>query len=241
MQPTRIATRRSAPTTEVDVRLSLLSSLDQLPAELVESLRYLLARLEGDNTTPIPARLAFTSALHGEGVTTVSRSLAAVLTNDYDRMVCWLGLGQRPLPRRGAPRPESSARGLFDVVAGRASIDEVLTATSDPRMMHIGGGAFGSSERQILARGPQFMDVIDQLAGRFDHLVFDLPPLLTGSEGLALLRAADAYALVVRHGVTSIPQVKAAATEARGTRSLGVVLNRFSSKIPKRWSHLFLS
>lgn len=241
MQPTTRSPRRPTPSTEVNVRLSLLSSLEQLPAELVESLRYLLARLEGDSTSAIPERIAFTSALHGEGVTTVSRSLAAVLTNDYDRSVCWVGLGQRPLQRRRRATPAPAAPGLFDVVAGRATFDDVLIPTADPRLMHLDSGAFGSSERQILSRGPQFMEVIDRLAARFDHLVLDLPPLLTGSEGLALLRAADAYALVVRHGVTSIPQVKAAAAEARGTQSLGVVLNRFSSKIPKRWSHLFIS
>lgn len=241
MQPTPRSSRRPTPSTEVDVRLSLLSSLQQLPVELVESLRYLLARLEGDGTSTIPERIAFTSALHGEGVTTVSRSLASVLTNDYDRSVCWVGLGQRALPRRRRTQPDPTPPGLFDVVAGRADFDSVLVRTEDPRLMYLGSGAFGSSERQILARGPQFADVIDRLAARFDHLVLDLPPLLTGSEGLALLRVADAYALVVRHGVTSIPQVKAAAVEARGTQSLGVVLNRFSSKIPKRWSHLFIS
>lgn len=227
--------------TDLDVRLSLTAALDDLPAELVESMRYLLTRSQGSDPALLPRRLGVTSALHGEGVTTVSRAFAAVLANDLDRTVCWIGLGQRRTASRRRKVVSSPRPGLFDVLARRAELDTVLEPTNDPRLFTCGSGTLGSSERQTLARGPEFAGLMTLLRQRFDHLVIDLPPLLTGSEGPTLLHTVDAYALVVRQGVTTSSQVQAALREARGVSSIGIVLNQCASKIPKRWAHLFAS
>ena len=49
---------------------------------------------------------------------------------------------------------------------------------------------------------------------------------------------ADAYVLVVRQGATSESQVEAALDELQGGETLGVILNRFDSNIPKRLRRL---
>ena len=61
--------------------------LSELPPALVESLRYLVNRFQLGDNIPFSSRLGVLSALHGEGVTTISRVLAAVIANGrlYDR------------------------------------------------------------------------------------------------------------------------------------------------------------
>ena len=65
-------------------------------------------------------------------------------------------------------------------------------------------------------------------------MLLDLPPVLASADAINLAQLADAFVLVVRQGATASAQVEAALEELRGMESLGVVLNRFDSKIPRR-------
>ncbi len=85
----------------------------------------------------------------------------------------------------------------------------------------------------MLAKDSALDLIVDDLSKRFDHLVIDLPPVFLTSDALTLMRLADAYALVVRYGVTTHRQVQEAIEELRGAVSLGVVLNRASSSVPR--------
>ena len=75
--------------------------------------------------------------------------------------------------------------------------------------------------------------VIEDLASRFDHVLLDMPPVLASSDAIKLAQLGDAYMLVVRQGVTSERQIEAALHQLDGNESLGVVLNRVESKVPK--------
>jgi Mrp family chromosome partitioning ATPase len=77
-------------------------------------------------------------------------------------------------------------------------------------------------------------DVIDKLAQQFDHLLFDLPPVLASSDAVTLAQLAEGVVLVVQQGVTSTTQVDAALAELSGRDILGVLLNRADSSIPPR-------
>jgi Mrp family chromosome partitioning ATPase len=76
------------------------------------------------------------------------------------------------------------------------------------------------------------------LADEFDHVVFDLPPVLTSANGLALLRRSDASVFVVEHRSTTIAQVQRAIAATQPTPNLGVVLNRYHTSIPFRLRRL---
>ena len=90
-----------------------------------------------------------------------------------------------------------------------------------------------------MARSEQLDQLVDDLRQQFRHVVLDLPPVLVGSEGVTAMRLADAHVLVVRHGVTSIKQLRAAHELIGHTESLGVVLNQVRTYTPppplSRW------
>jgi Mrp family chromosome partitioning ATPase len=213
--------------------------LDHLPASLVESLRYLVGRFQLGDTVQFSRRLAVVSALHGEGVTTIARTLAAILAIDLDARVCCVDLSW---PGQTKSRtPEVADPGIYEVVTGKVELSAVLQATHDPRLTFLRVGQVPDSQRQALARSPILGNLFDELDMKFDHMVFDMPPILAGSAGLGLVRYVNSYLLVVRHGVTTTHQVRSAVDELRSIPSVGVVFNRYESRIPKWLAHLLAS
>jgi len=212
--------------------------LEEIPTALVESMRYLIGRFQLGDHSEFPARLAVTSALHAEGVTTVSRTLAAIVANDLNIETCWMDLSWRT-PRGGGEA--SGPAGISDILSDRVPLDDALRRIADSRLTILPGGTLLPGQREAFSRSPRLADVIEELAVRFAAIIFDIPPILAGSTGIGQIRHADSYLLVVRHGVTSVQQVRAATDQLQAIPSLGVVLNQFKTKIPKRLTHFFAS
>jgi len=64
------------------------------------------------------------------------------------------------------------------------------------------------------------------IAGDYDFILFDSPPLLASSDGQLLLRFVDKMMLVIRPGVTTPAQMAKALAMFKKKDLLGVVLNR---------------
>lgn len=244
------------------------------PKRITSALRYFVARAQSSDVDRLPPCLAVTSALRGEGVTYVTRSLGAVLAYDADASVVVVDLNwalpggeatRRGLrrkststpasPNAGAADPDSgsadddvdpgdaSARSdalppsgrptLVDAVAGRATLDEIVQATSNPQLSLISAGEVPLARRPAMAGSRELEKVMRQITGRFDHVLLDLPPVLASSDAIRLAQLADGFILVVRQGVTTTNQVDTALSQLGATESLGVILNRFDSRIPR--------
>ena len=127
---------------------------------------------------------------------------------------------------------------LADAIENDAPLDDIIINTSNPRLSMIQAGAVPVARRPALAQGRPLASLLDQLDERFDHVLLDLPPVLASSDAMNLSQLADAYVLVVRQGSTSEGQVEAALDELQGGETLGVILNRFDSNIPRRLRRL---
>jgi Mrp family chromosome partitioning ATPase len=207
------------------------------PARVAAALRYFLARVQLHDADGLPSRLALTSALVGEGVTYVTRSLASVIAYDTDASVVVVDLNWRR-PTRPAEGDAASAGdrplGLADVVEAGVPLDDVVVTTKNPRLSLVSPGEVPVARRPALAVSDALGTVLDKLEGKFTHVLLDLPPVLASADAMNLAQLADAYVLVVRQGATSESQVEAALEELQGADSLGVILNRYDSRIPKR-------
>lgn len=193
------------------------------------ALRYFVARVELHESGGLPAAVAVTAALRGEGVTYITRSLASVIAYDTDRSVVVVDMNWT-MPKDGEEPPP----GLADMVERGASMDDVLVLTSNPGLCLVPAGAVPVARRPAVAGSELLSDALDELAKSFDHLLLDLPPVLASSEAMSLSQFADSFVFVVRQGATAESQVEAALEEMRGADPLGVILNRFDSRIPRR-------
>ena len=198
----------------------------------MSSLRYFLARVELHSSGGLPARLALTSALVGEGVTFITRSLASVIAYDTESTVVVVDVNwQRPAPADDA---KPTTPGLADAVEDGVAVEEIIRSTTNPRLSMVAAGSVPVARRPALAGSRALEAVFNDLESRFDYMLLDLPPVLATSEAMNISQLADSYVLVVRQGATSTAQVEAALEEMQGADVLGVILNRFDSDIPKR-------
>lgn len=209
--------------------------LHRAPPPVTGAIRYFISRaLLSDSGGP-PPRLAITSALRREGVTFITKSLGAVLAYDHPYQVAVVDLNWWSSPRRrhdGAE--EEHPPGLADAVDSGVAIDDILVVTSNPRLTLVPAGEVAVSRRPGLARGEELVETLDELEKRFDIVLFDVPALRATSDAINLIRLADEFVLVVRQGVTSEDQVTGALADLGGAEPLGVILNRFSTSIPRR-------
>jgi Mrp family chromosome partitioning ATPase len=192
------------------------------PGSVAASVRYLLARLQPE-ASEVPRRIAFSSALSGEGVTFVANSFATVLAHDLARRVCVVDLNWWTTAE--VDPAERERPGLYEVLCREADIADVLVATQSPNLWLLPPGRAPLSVRPALARNELLVGLMNQLDQHFDHLVFDLPAVLVTSDAIALASLCDGFALVVRQGTSTRGQIRDALDSIRGAENLGIVLN----------------
>lgn len=201
---------------------------DDDPADdpvVVAELRAVLDRIRLHDPTGLPTRLAITSSVAGEGVTTVARGLAGVIAADLGRSVCLLHL-------------DADLDADRDTDTGGDPPDGGTDTAVDGRVHVIGLGELDPERRASLLRSGGLEELADDLAARYDHLVIDTTPLLVTSDALAVVPLVDATVLVVRHGVTPERLAAASVDELSDVVCAGVILNRVVSRVPRRLRHL---
>ena len=197
------------------------------PGAVTSSLRYLVARLMQDRSGDVPERVAFTSALSGEGVTFIANSFASVLAHDLHRHVCIVDVNWWPSDA------DNNELGIYDVMHRDLEISDVLIPTQSPNLSILPAGRAPVSIRPALARDSELAKLLVELDRHFDHLVFDLPAVLVTSDAVALAELADGVGLVVRQGVATGSQLARTLDELGRGRSFGVILNQTRSSIPR--------
>lgn len=206
---------------------------DEIPQELAEAIRTIVNRYELRHDEKLPSTIAVTSALHGEGVTITSQALSTLIAQETGQYVCWVNCSW--LASDQPVEHESGRPGLIEILADRAKILSAFQSAPDlPQLMSLNPGPVPESKRNMIVRSPEFDQLLDVLTSEFDHVVFDIPPVLNNANGLALVRRSDASLFVVRHRSTSIRQFRRALDATQPTANLGVVLNKFKTSIPRR-------
>lgn len=206
-------------------------------ASLVEDVRRMANRLS--RAGRVPERLAITSALRQEGVTTVSRLFATVLANDLAAQVCLVDLNWWwPAPSQ---EPEASNQGLAGVLAGTANLGEVMVATGLSNLALLPAGTLSEMRRHSMARSEELQRCIDDLSREFDYLVLDIPAILATSDAVPLASLAQDACLVVQQGATHFDDVQLALAEISHMNVAGVVLNRAIYKTPRSLMRLISS
>jgi len=172
-------------------------------------------------------KVGIASVRHGEGATTIARSLAACLAAQFGQRVVLVEANQRsPRLREVCGLPPGA--GFLDVLSGAASVEAALRMSRSAGKMlvlpaSVSAGADGGA---VTAAGLQ--GLVAELFFYADALVFDLAPLLPYSDSVAIGRALDGVALVMRAGhATRTESAQAVAgLEGAGVKVLGAVLNR---------------
>ncbi len=218
--------------------LSLRNTEAAQDAARVSSFRNLYTRvLMGLQAQQHPV-LGVTSAIAGEGKTTIAAGLAAALAEDG----ALIGFGREPGTillvecNVGAPPDDprleiSPGPGLIEALRGECDIDAAIRATGVEGLSILPAGE-PARAFPLAIRTAALPDVVAELRLRFGMVVLDLPPVLNSTDTQVLARLADQVVVVIRAEVTPAKLVRQALDELGEERLLGVVLNDSRSDMP---------
>lgn len=187
--------------------------------------------------------LGVTSAIDGEGKTTIASGLAAALAEDgalmgfggdtENTLLVECNVGAPPQDPRLAAR---TGPGLIQVLRGESTLEEAIQHTTIDRLAVLPLGE-PAHTFPLAIRTAALPDVISGLRSQFGLIVLDLPAVLNSTDTEVLARLADQIVLVVRAGVTPAKLVRQALDQLGEGTLLGVVLNDSRSDLPSWLEH----
>jgi Mrp family chromosome partitioning ATPase len=218
---------------EPPVPALVLSSPDgeawaSFPLTVVDQMRRFISRLSRKGA--IPLRLAFVAALRQEGVTYVSQAFATTLAHDVETSVCIVDLNwwwPSEMSRKIA-----TCGGLGAVLTGETTLEQAVVKSGKANLAILPAGELAPQERALYSRSTILKDTILELAGRYNHLVFDIPSVLASHDAVPLASLSDACCLIIHQGVTSVTDVKTALMDLDHLPQLGAVMNKFHLNTP---------
>lgn len=176
----------------------------------------------------------FTAAGRKEGVSTLVAGAAITGASiHYNRRIALIDLNLRypQLARLLGANPEP---GLADVLAGRATLDQVAQPVASANLTLYPSGARPDAALPVVA-GDKLRDLIAQLAERHDYLLCDCSAANLFPDAQILAPLFDGVVLVAQAGATrreALAEAKKRIELGRG-RVLGVVLNKRRYPVPR--------
>jgi capsular exopolysaccharide synthesis family protein len=180
-------------------------------AEAFRKLRTNLQFLAVDNP---PRAIVVTSAAPGEGKSTTAINIALALAEADHNVV--LVDGDLRRPRLDKYLDLVGQVGFSTVLAGRASLDEVLQMTRFPRLQLLASGATPPNPSELLG-SIAAKKILAQLRAQFDYVIVDSSPLLAVTDAAILAADADGVIIIARFGQTTREQL------AHSVKNLGDV------------------
>ncbi|HEV8573173.1 MAG TPA: CpsD/CapB family tyrosine-protein kinase [Dehalococcoidia bacterium] len=232
---------RDPAASHIPLRLDRLHvEMSQLYAALENRLPAWIENMWGSEEGEVaPAyALGITSAIAGEGKSTIALHLALHVARNTSKKVCLidLSLSDDALSRfLGVPSPRPGLTSLLVEHGQRASALQV--SGDDGPVIMLAGGPPANPSR--IARSRRVCELIIAARQAFDLVLVELPAVLTGN-ALPLSLQMDGLVMVTRAGATPDHVVQRAIGQVSQTQMLGVVLNGVKSSSPKWLQRRFL-
>ena len=177
-------------------------------------------------------KIMLTSAIPGEGKSTIATSMATILTNGGDRRVVLIdGDLRRPKIHKLLGGGDIS-KGISSYVNdGSLDIDDILIAHKVKGLYYITSGPIVNDPVKILA-SDRMKILVKQLSDEFDYVVLDAPPILGFPDGVILSSYSDGVVFVMKQASSSKSEIQEALDNLRstnGTRILGIVMNMYNA------------
>ncbi len=181
------------------------------------------------------AVIGVTSAIRGEGRSTIALGLATTLAIDLEARVT-LVEADLEHPCLSDLLHISPSAGLTSVLREEHELSEVV-CTLPAAYGALSLIPAGKVRRNVapLLRRLAALDPFRSPNGLKGLVILDLPPVVNASFGALAANLADATILVVRAGVTPLQLVREAVARLDDRPPQGVVFNAFTSAIPRWW------
>lgn len=195
------------------------------PAPFEEACRMLCDRITVLFSKP-SVRLVVSSALPGEGKTTVAVNLAIALAQKGKRVLLLETDFRHPVLAERLRMGHAPPGGLSEVLEGKAPPAANTVFFTDLGFYLLPAGSPHPDAAQAVSSA-KLGNVLDALEKEYDWLLLDSPPACLYGDAGILGRAADGVLLVLRQGRTPEERLRNACEglEQAGARVVGGILN----------------
>jgi polysaccharide biosynthesis transport protein len=168
-----------------------------------------------------------TSALPGEGKTTIAINLAMSLAEEGQRVL--LIDADLRAGRIAQSLGIRSGKGLTTVLAGKIDVERAVTAVDlgGGHTLNVlpGNGPVPRPTQMLSSR--RYRDLLEWAKASYDAVIIDSTPVNNVADAAVLARNADGVLFVARSGVSEYPAISFAMEQLRasGATVLGAVLN----------------
>ncbi|MGP5599758.1 polysaccharide biosynthesis tyrosine autokinase [Glutamicibacter arilaitensis] len=191
---------------------------------VAESIRELRTNLQFMNIDNPPRTIVITSALPGEGKSTIAANLAITIAASNQKVVLIDGDLRRPTIAKTFGLLEGV--GLTDVLIGNADIEDVMQSWDESGNLSIlGAGKIPPNPSELLGSNT-FQNLIQSLSEEAIVLI-DAPPLLPVTDASILTARTDGALVVSRVRKTTYDELESALNnlERVNAHALGLILN----------------
>jgi len=201
------------------------------------------ARLHADiERAASPSRcfvVGITSAVYGEGKTTVALNLAGTIAQNSPARVTLVDFNLRNWDLQDR-LSLSAVAGLVDVLEGSEDdLSAIVQRTELDNLTIIPAGRAAANPARLV-RSARLNEVISTLKMSNDFIVLDMAPVLPVADTKSMVKLLDGVVMVVRAGVTPREIVARAIDSVGSDKVLGVVLNGVETAMPK-WLQRYFS
>ena len=191
------------------------------------------------NNGKTPKVITITSAVEGEGKTTIAHYLsftAAVSLRGYYLLID--GDLRKPNLHKllGVPRE----KGFSDILLNKGNTSEFIRRTRLSNLNLITAGKYINNPL-ILLNNPETKQFINKMTEHYKMIFIDSPPVIPVSDSLRLAQLADGVVLVVKAGKTPREVVKRAIQLLKDAQCniIGIVLNDVGEVLPYYYQHKY--
>jgi capsular exopolysaccharide synthesis family protein len=190
-------------------------------AENLRTIRTNLAFMGADGKL---GAFVITSASPREGKSTVVINLAITLAQSGKKVLLVDTDLRRPRVHRAFGLP--ARRGVTTVLVGEAAPQDVVMTTEVPGLDVVACGPVPPNPSELL-HTEAFRHFIDAMRERYDHVIFDSPPLGAVTDAAILAGQLDGVIIVVKSQSTTREALRVTARQLTdvGARILGAVFN----------------
>lgn len=169
--------------------------------------------------------LLVTSAVDGEGKSTLAADLALSFSQLERVLLVECDLRRPSLAR--VLRLDRKGRGLLDALTTDVPAQDCIQRVSGSELDVLFAGRAAPNALEVLS-SQRFARLIEELAGRYDRVILDSPPVQLVSDALVLAGHAAGVVFVVRADSTPTGACRGAIKRLREARAplIGVVLNQ---------------
>lgn len=209
----------------------ILMDTRNVPHYFVEAMRTIRTHIEKECDGNDIKTILVTSAIPGEGKTTVAINLSIALANK-EKKVILLDCDLRS-PAVGKAMGIKGDHGMIDVVHGNVTFEEAAVLYHDNMSLQIVTGGKPVSNTSEALNSQEIKSLIADLREKADYIIIDTPPSAVVSDASWMSRYVDGGIFVVRQDYSKVDILQEGMEMHAGTgvRMLGTVLNHTVSGI----------